>query len=74
MKLEGTFDGFMMIVALIYLLAFLCVIAKALYDGFKIGQVERQEYKERKKNWKKAPVRESATTAGKLELAEAAGE
>ena len=66
--------GFIEIAAAAYLLVLIGWLAREMYRGFVIGQVERKEYKEREKAWKKEAVREIATKGNKLELAKAAGE
>jgi len=48
--------GFIEVAAAAYLLVLTGWLAKEMYRGFIIGQVERKEYKEREKAWKTEAV------------------
>ena len=84
MDSEKTFDGLMLfaavvyflvligyieIAAVVYLLFLIIWLAQALYKGFKIGQIERREYKTREKNWKKEVIRKTMNKQKKFDRA-----
>lgn len=62
MGAEELLDGFMKIVAVVYLLVLIGYVAKEMYYSFIIGQQERKEYKARMRAWKPEPI-----SAGKKE-------